>query len=145
MAMNGKEFKEWAATIGDDDMVAVDDGGLCLVVETNGKWSEAGTENEPWLEIGGVVTQEWRNHEETADALVAHFKAKYAAITGVPTQNINVWCFWDENREDEKNCYCLRGESLPPHPDLRDQYPNGWSLLSHITPARAREILGGKA
>jgi len=32
MAMFGKEFKEWAATIGDDDEVAVDNGGLCLVV-----------------------------------------------------------------------------------------------------------------
>jgi hypothetical protein len=35
----------------------------------------------------------------------------------------------------------LRGEGLPPHYDLREQYPNGWTLLDHVRSSEARRFL----
>jgi len=62
MAMSGKEVKEWVAGLNDDDMVAVDDGGLCLVVKDTGSYCEIGgipldpndEEEEGWNMRGGV-------------------------------------------------------------------------------------------
>ena len=50
--------------------------------------------------------------------------------------NGHVWAEYDET----KRAYCIRGEGLPAHPDMRATYPNGWSLLDYIRPSRAREI-----
>ena len=36
---------------------------------------------------------------------------------------------------------CLRGEQLASHPDLRDQYPNGWSLCSRVRAGEARALV----
>lgn len=43
--------------------------------------------------------------------------------------------------DDAKRKYCIHGEGLPAHPDLQSKYPNGWSLLDYIAPAKAREIV----
>ena len=35
----------------------------------------------------------------------------------------------------------MSGSGLKPHPDLANQYPNGWSLLDRMRASRAREII----
>lgn len=49
MAMPVRELRGWLDTLGDDQLVGVDEGGLCLVV--------AG-DPEPYLEIGGMPDDE---------------------------------------------------------------------------------------
>lgn len=49
-----------------------------------------------------------------------------------------VWCRFDP----AKRAYQVRGESLKPHPDLAAKYPNGWTLLDHISPSYARLLAG---
>lgn len=44
MAMTAKKVKEWLATIDDEKMVAIDEGGLTLVVKGE----------RSYLEIGGI-------------------------------------------------------------------------------------------
>lgn len=63
-----------------------------------------------------------------ADKLAEYYSKKFSG---------KVWCSWDES----KRAYCIRGEGLPSHPDLRQQYPNGWSLLDFIKPDKASQIL----
>lgn len=48
-----------------------------------------------------------------------------------------VWAHYDDN----KRAYAIRGEGLPAHPDLREQYPRGWSLLDWVAPTRARQMV----
>lgn len=52
-----------------------------------------------------------------------------------------VWCAFDES----KRAYAIRGEGLPAHPDLKEQYPKGWSMLDYIKPTQAYKILGIKS
>jgi hypothetical protein len=51
--------------------------------------------------------------------------------------NGTVWASFDHG----KRAYCIRGEGLPAHPDQAHRYPNGWSLLDHIKPTTARELI----
>jgi hypothetical protein len=44
--MRAKEVQEWVASFDSDDAVAIDDGGLTLVV--------VGREDEAHLEVGGI-------------------------------------------------------------------------------------------
>jgi hypothetical protein len=67
--------------------------------------------------------------DEIAAALAKHYSAKL---------NGKVWSYWDE----AKRAYAIQGENLPPHPDLKAQYLNGWSMLDYIKPAEAHKILG---
>ena len=53
----------------------------------------------------------------------------------------NVRCIFDSARWR----YEIRGEGLTPRPDLKDMYPNGWSLLDYITPEKAEKILEGRS
>lgn len=48
----------------------------------------------------------------------------------------DVWAGFDY----QKRKYYIRGEGLEPHPDLKQLYPNGWSLLDFFTPKEARKI-----
>lgn len=66
--------------------------------------------------------------EAIAKALGEHYSRK---------MNGKVWSAWDES----KRAYSIQGEGLPAHPDLKDKYPNGWSMLDYIAPSKAREIL----
>jgi hypothetical protein len=60
MAMLAKEIKEWIATIDDDKAIAVDEGGLNLVVKGERSFCEVGgiplaeheEEGTEWLEPG---------------------------------------------------------------------------------------------
>ena len=45
MTMEVREIKEWLDTLSDDDVVGIDDGGLCLQVVGD---------PEPYLEVGGM-------------------------------------------------------------------------------------------
>jgi len=49
MAMTVREIKEWLNTLQDDDLVGIDDGGLCLEVA-----EDPGT----YCEIGGLPEEE---------------------------------------------------------------------------------------
>lgn len=51
-----------------------------------------------------------------------------------------VWCVFDTS----KRKYEIRGEGLPAHRDLAANYPNGWSMMDHLTPKDARAIAAGK-
>lgn len=70
-----------------------------------------------------------RNRKRIEDKLAAYYSLK---------MNGKVWCLWDE----ERRAYCIRGEGLPPHPDLKEQYPNGWSLVDYIKPNKALRLIG---
>ena len=35
----------------------------------------------------------------------------------------------------------MRGDGLPSHPDLRSQYPHGWSLLDRVRSGKARQAV----
>jgi hypothetical protein len=35
----------------------------------------------------------------------------------------------------------VTGHNLPAHPDLRDKYPNGWSMMERIRTSEARQRL----
>lgn len=48
-----------------------------------------------------------------------------------------VWAGYD----DSKRAYYIQGEGLPAKPELRDMYPNGWSLLSYLKPSEARRVI----
>jgi hypothetical protein len=51
MSLSAKELKRWAATLMDDDEVAIDDGGLTLVVlDEDGNASP----DDGYLEVGGI-------------------------------------------------------------------------------------------
>lgn len=69
------------------------------------------------------------NREAICEAVAAHYSAKF---------NGKVWCLWD----DDVGKYCIRGEGLPPAPELAATYPNGWSLLDHLSPSKALKIAG---
>jgi hypothetical protein len=45
-----------------------------------------------------------------------------------------VWAYYEDG-----GWIVLRGEGLPPHPDLKELYPNGWSLMSRVRSSEARE------
>lgn len=49
MAMTVREIKEWLNTLQDDDLVGVDEGGLCL---------ELVGDPESYCEIGGIPEEE---------------------------------------------------------------------------------------
>ena len=49
MAMQVVQLREWLATLNDDQLVGVDDGGLCLRVVDD---------PEPYCEIGGLPEDE---------------------------------------------------------------------------------------
>lgn len=69
--------------------------------------------------------------KRVSELLTAYYRDKfrnYGTYTGT------VYVLFDDSRRS----YCLRGEGLAPHPDLAATYPNGWSLLDFIPPARAR-------
>lgn len=70
------------------------------------------------------------NREQVSAAVAAHYSAKFGG---------KVWCSFDEDRRR----YCIRGEGLPAAPDIRDRFPNGWSLLDYLTPTKARQIATG--
>ena len=67
---------------------------------------------------------------EVEERLAAHYTAKLHG---------KVWAIYDRSRR----AYCIRGEGLPAHPDLRAMYPNGWSLCDYIKPAKARALIQG--
>lgn len=68
----------------------------------------------------------------TRNQVIAGLAAHYSKKLGG-----KVWAGWD----DEKRAYYIQGEGLPPHPDLKAQFPNGWSLLDYIKPTAARTLL----
>lgn len=72
--------------------------------------------------------------EEVSKQLGEYYSSEYERITGLPSK---VWSYFDES----KRAYCLRGENLPSHPDLRAQGRNGWSLLDYIKPTEARRLI----
>jgi hypothetical protein len=37
----------------------------------------------------------------------------------------------------------IHGRNLPPHPDLKEQHPNGWEMLDHLTLEAALRIYSG--
>lgn len=49
MAMTVREIKEWLNTLRDDDVVGVDEGGLCL---------EVARDPETYCEIGGMPDED---------------------------------------------------------------------------------------
>lgn len=74
--------------------------------------------------------------------LVEYYARKFSKDTGNPYKQYigKIWVSWDA----EENKYYLRGEGLPSHPKLAEQYPNGWSLLQPITEHEANKVLGIK-
>ncbi len=65
---------------------------------------------------------------EVSKALAVHYTQK---------MNGEVWCYFDTS----KRAYCIQANGLPSHPDLRDLYPNGWTLLDFIQPRKARAMI----
>ena len=72
--------------------------------------------------------------EQVAKQLGEYYSSEYERISGLPA---NVWSYFDES----KRAYCLRGENLPSHPELRAQGRNGWSLCGYVKPAQARRLI----
>jgi hypothetical protein len=70
------------------------------------------------------------SREQVSRGLASHYSRKLGG---------DVWAYFDESKRQ----YAIRGEGLPPHPDLIAMYPNGWSLLDFIKPARARQLVHG--
>ena len=68
------------------------------------------------------------NRQQVSKRLAKHYSERFSG---------NVWAHYDESRR----AYCIRGESLPACHELADRYPNGWSLLDYIKPAKARELV----
>ena len=67
MAMLAKEIKEWIATIDDDKAIAVDEGGLNLVVKGERSFCEVGgiplTEEETKSAVDeGYLEPGWEMH-----------------------------------------------------------------------------------
>lgn len=57
MAMEAKEIKEWLATVADDKMIAIDEGGLTLMVKGE----------RSYIEVGGIPLDE--DQETNTDEL----------------------------------------------------------------------------
>jgi hypothetical protein len=57
MAMKAKEIKDWLATVDDEKMVAVDDGGLTLVVKGE----------RSYCEVGGIPLDDVTGHDEPSN------------------------------------------------------------------------------
>lgn len=74
--------------------------------------------------------------EQVATELASYYNDEYDRIGGERATS-RVWAYFDES----KRAYCLRGEGLPAHPQMRAQYPNGWSLLSYVKPTEARRLI----
>ena len=55
--MNTKQFKSWAASLDDDQSVAVDEGGLCIV-----ELIKDNKETGRYCEIGGIPSEEKISH-----------------------------------------------------------------------------------
>jgi hypothetical protein len=77
--------------------------------------------------------------KEIEARLAEHYVRKFAAETGRAEAEYRgkIWVAWD----DEAKVFDLRGESIPAHPDLASQYPNGWSMLDNIDAIEAITIL----
>jgi hypothetical protein len=67
------------------------------------------------------------SRNEVIQALAEHFTKRF---------NAPVHAMYD----DFKRKYNVYGSNLPAHPDMRSQYPNGWSLSQDLSAAEAREI-----
>lgn len=65
--------------------------------------------------------------EQVCKALAKHYSNKMKG---------KVWAGYDAS----KRSYYIRGDNLPAHPDLRELYPSGWSLLDYIKPSQARKV-----
>lgn len=74
--------------------------------------------------------------KQISEMLAKYYADKFKRDTGQEYAG-KVWVYFDES----KRAYCLRGEGLPAHPDLRDMYPNGWSLLDYVKPTEARALV----
>ena len=66
--------------------------------------------------------------KEVATRLSEHYSRKF---------NGNVIAVYDASRR----VYEFSGSGLPAHPDLKEQYPNGWSLLDSVKPTEARKLI----
>jgi hypothetical protein len=67
MAMEAKEIKEWLATVADDKTIAIDEGGLTLVVKGERSFCEVGgiplTEEETESVVDeGYLEPGWEMH-----------------------------------------------------------------------------------
>lgn len=76
--------------------------------------------------------------QKLADTYAQVYARELESITGKPTQG-KVWAHdlgggWIE----------LRGESLPAHPKLQKQYPNGWGLLAKKRYGYVRKYIEGR-
>lgn len=56
--MQKKEIMEWLQVLPDDALVAVDDGGLALLVVEPGKGGHIDAQKSIYLEVGGVPEEE---------------------------------------------------------------------------------------
>jgi len=81
--VSGKELKEWVNTLGDNDHVAIDEGGLTLVVRKDGEkeFGEPGGDC-PYYEIGGVPLE-----IEQADPYNYSCNNPMCQITGMHTKS----------------------------------------------------------
>ncbi len=88
---------------------------------------------EAWAEVGRLKQALRSPKSHLSRAQVAERLAKYY------TEKMNgpVRCSFDP----DKRAYCIQGEGLPSHPDLSEQYPNGWSMLDYVKPGKARQLV----
>ena len=83
---------------------------------------------EKRLRLMTTQGQKAGTREQVAKALGEYYSKKF---------NGKVWSVWDE----QKRAYSICGEGLPAHPDLKDNYPNGWSMLDYVKPSEARKLI----
>jgi hypothetical protein len=84
-------------------------------------WKDVADLNTPVAAIKG---------QQLADEYAKALKMVFRDVSGGPA---NIW-----GRYEGGGWISIRGESLAPHPDLADRYPNGWSLLHRVRASRAR-------
>lgn len=63
--------------------------------------------------------------EQIVQAVAAHYTEKF---------NHPIYCNYDDGElTDNESRFDISGNGIPSHPDLRETYPNGWSMLDHVS------------
>lgn len=121
--MTARELKEWAATIADDNGVAIDDGGLCLVeVEDDGEGGVRQT--EAYLEVGGLPLSEPLFEYEVE----VRFRAEAGSGDVYGTERHKVRLRGEDREQDaEREAIRLSDESV--HADPRIDYVREYDVL----------------
>jgi hypothetical protein len=90
--------------------------------------SEAKSYIDSIIKHGDEPSPKPKDAKQLAAKLAKYYTKKF---------NGTVTCYW----EDERGAFSISGSQLPATQKLQAQYPNGWSMLDHVSLKKARRLV----